>query len=161
PALGKTCAQCSLPTPCPNNCTINGASVAVSDLIVYVAASLDAKASNTLTMKLGGMGCGGHVVSVSGKKIPGSIPDNVTSQCLVDDLADKGTSYTFTVDITSPVNQSTNNPVPTTVTGKVCHGLPIQAVTINGKDIFDPSQMTITPNPPPPPGADTAARFEF
>ena len=161
PALGKTGAQCSLATPCSGNVTINGASVAVSDLIVDVAASLDAKASNTLTMKLGGMGCGGHVVSVSGKKIPGSIPDNVTSQCLVDDLADKGVSYTFTLEITKPVNQSAGNPVPTDVEGKACHGLPISSVQINGKEVFDASLMTVTPNPPPPPGADTAAKFEF
>src|SRR5207249_1239652 len=160
-ALGKTGAACTVASPCVGDVNIGGTLVHITDLIVDVAPTLDVLASNTLSMSLDGLGCGGHVVSVSGKKIPGSIPDNVTSQCYVDDLADKGTSYTFTVDITSPVNQSTNNPVPTTVTGKVCHGLPIQAVTINGKDIFDPSQMTITPNPPPPPGADTAARFEF
>ena len=160
-ALGKTGADCTVASPCVGDVTIGGTLVHITDLIVDVAPTLDVLASNTLSMSLDGLGCGGHVVSVSGRKIPGSLPDKVTSQCFVDDLADKGTSYIFTVDITSPVNQSNNNPVPTHVAGKVCHGLPIQAVTINGKDIFDPSQMTITPNPPPPPGADTAAKFEF
>src|SRR5207245_9772146 len=87
PALGKTGAQCGPSTPCSGDVTIGGATVHVSDLVVDVADDVGDPASNTLTMNLGGLGCGGHVVSVSGKKVPGSIPDRVTRQCLVDDLA--------------------------------------------------------------------------
>jgi hypothetical protein len=161
PALGKLPTACTLSTPCAGDISVGGAAVHVSDLVIDVAPKLWNDASNTLALNLDGLACGGHVVSVSGKKIPGSLPDKVSKECLVDDLADKGTSFTFSVDITSPQNQSTGNPVPTQVTGKVCAGLPIQSVQINGKEIFDPTKLTITPNPPPPPGSDTAARFEF
>ena len=31
--------------------------------------------------------------------------------------------------------------MPTRVTGNVCHGLPIESVQLNGKEIFDPADQ--------------------
>ncbi len=155
--LGKSPMDCAPDTPCSGDISIGTSMVHISDLVVDVAPSLGDSASNSLRMSLTNLGCGGHVLSVSGTKIPGSFPDKVTSACLVDDLSDKGTSFSFEIEITSPANLSTDNLVPTPVEGRVCHGLPIESTTINGLEIFDPANMTVTP----PASDEVGAVFEF
>jgi hypothetical protein len=143
-ALGDDGRLCTPATPCGGTLSIGGLPVTVSDLVVDVAPELGDPASNSLTMTLQGLGCGAHWVKVQGYKLDNAVPDRVARQCVVDDLEDKEFSYAFAIDITSPQPGSTGNAVPTRVTGQVCHGLPIDAVQLNGREIFDPTKMTST-----------------
>jgi hypothetical protein len=141
-ALGKHGDQCTRATPCSGQLTINGVpGVWIRDLVVDVATDLEDESSNTLTMTIEGLGCGGHWVRVRGQKFAHALPERVKRSCVVDDLIDKDFSHTFALAITSPQPGSAGNAVPTRVSGQVCHGLPIDAVQLNGREIFDPAEM--------------------
>ncbi|HXH27796.1 MAG TPA: putative metal-binding motif-containing protein [Candidatus Polarisedimenticolia bacterium] len=122
---------------------VNGASVMVSDLKVSSGA-LGTMASNTLTMDVANMGCGGHIVVVDGSKRPGALPDHPAPVCLVDDLKDKGVSMTIGVKITSPTAGEVTAGGPTHVLGEACHGREITSLKINGQD-FPTTGETSTP----------------
>lgn len=72
-ALGKTGTDCTPAIPCSGTVIIGGQNVMVSDLIVS-SAPVDQNASNTVSMKLSNLSCGGHIVVINGTKRPGSFP---------------------------------------------------------------------------------------
>jgi hypothetical protein len=80
---------------------IGGVSVQVSDLRVNTG-NLNVLSSNTLTMTLEGLGCGGHVIVVDGDKSPLAFVKPPTLACLVDDLRDKGLNSVFGIQISDP-----------------------------------------------------------
>jgi Putative metal-binding motif len=139
--------------PYGGNITVNGESVAVSNLVVSSGA-IDTPASNTLTMDLSNLGCGGHIVVVNGDKQAGSLPAHPAPVCLVDDLKDKGVSMTLGVEITSPTAGEVTGGGPTRVTGQACHGREITGLKINGKD-FPTTGETSTPGD----GEDSVATY--
>jgi putative metal-binding protein len=120
--------------PFSGDVTIGGTSVHVSDLIVR-SAGVGTASSNTLSMNLTGMGCGGHIIVVNGTKRPLSFPFFPAATCDVDDLKDKGKASTFSVKITSPTPGEVTPLVPTPVKGEICDGLQIVAASVNGKAI--------------------------
>lgn len=79
--------------------------------------------SNTLSMYIDDLCCGGHRAVLSGVKRPGSFPDAPDPQCNVDDLGDGGVAEVFEVTIISPQSgEITPGGGSTNVTGEVCHG---------------------------------------
>jgi hypothetical protein len=143
-AFDKNGLQCTRSTPCTGTLTIHDRPVLIRDLIVDIADQLEDESSNTVSLSIENLGCGAHWVKVDGTKNPIALPDRVSRSCVVDDLLDKDFSYTFAVEITSPQSGSAGNAVPTRVAGQVCHGLPIDEVLLNGREIFDPTKMTTT-----------------
>jgi hypothetical protein len=158
--LGVKPESCTLAAPCSGNVDITigtpnnleTRTVHVSNLVVDVATDFDDLSSNTVSMDVSGLGCGGHWVRVRGQKLDAGFPDRVKRTCVVDDLNDKDFSYGFALDITSPEAGSSGNSVPTRVAGQVCHGLPVQSVQLNGKEIFDPAQQSCLGIPDVPNG---------
>ena len=130
-ALGLDPATAFPGGPYSGDIVVQGETVHVSELIVRSAAVGD-PSSNTLTLDLKGLPCGGHVIVVDGDKRPGSYPDFPATVCVVDDLRDKGTSMSFSIDITNPTPLQVTAAVPTPVQGEICHGLPIESASING-----------------------------
>ncbi len=123
--------------------SVNGQPVEVSDLRVDTNRR-EVQSSNTLTMKLSNMGCGGHIVVVDGERRPGEIEDPTKSKCVLDDVRDKGTSMVFDISIDSPEEGEITSAVPTPVSGVACHGREIASVRINGKPV-DTSGLMFTP----------------
>jgi|GEM_PF-1962613 len=126
---------------------INGVMVQVDDLVVETPGFFDfaEPSSHTLTMTLTGLGCGGHVVAVDADDLADALPEPISSACNVDDMADCGQSSGFGIDIFSPTHLATGVPVPTQVTGNVCHGRSIEAVTVNGQPLDVAGNTTVTP----------------
>jgi hypothetical protein len=130
-ALGLDPATAFPGGPYSGNVVIHGETVHVSELIVR-SAPVGSPSSNTLTMDLKGLACGGHVMVVDGDKRPGSFPDFPTADCDVDDLRDRGKSMSFSIDITTPSPGQITAAVPTPVQGTICHGRPIATADVNG-----------------------------
>jgi len=130
-ALGLNPATAFPGGPYSGDVVLHGATIHVSDLIVR-SAPVGTLSSNSLTMNLKGLACGGHVTVVNGKKRPGSYPDFPASVCDVDDLKDKGKSMSFSINITSPTPGEITSAVPTPVQGEICHGRQIASASING-----------------------------
>jgi hypothetical protein len=151
----STEVRCTVAAPCHGTLDIHGHPVQIRDLVVEVADQLGDEASNTVSFTAEGLGCGGHWVKVDGVKLPHAVPNRVARQCLTDDLIDKDFANIFALEITSPQNGSAGNTVPTRVAGSVCHGLPIESVELNGRDIFDPTKMTTQTT------ADLVTTFRF
>jgi hypothetical protein len=133
-ALGLDPATAFPGGPYSGDITIHGETVHVSELIVRSGA-VDVLSSNTVSLDLEGLPCGGHVMVVDGDKRPGSYPDFPAAVCVVDDLRDKGTSMSFSIDITSPTPLEVTSAVPTPVQGEICHGLQIASASVNGLDL--------------------------
>lgn len=143
---------CTPLTPCGGTVMIGGQNVTVSELVVW-SAPVNQNASNTLSMQLSDLGCGGHIVVIDGDKRPGSFPDYPDPTCNTDDLADSGISSVLAVEIESPlpgevVMASTPSPGCDTdksvlVTGRACSGREIASVQINGGGV-DLSGQTVT-----------------
>lgn len=116
---------------------INGQLVDVTDLIVRSGA-IGEPGGNIVSMKLGNLGCGGHVVAVDGEKRRGSLPKTVSGQCHRDDIQASGVSMVFGIEISSPLpgevimDSSGGVPSSINVTGEVCHGREIASLKING-----------------------------
>ena len=140
--LGVDPLTCTRATPCSGTLAIGSSNVGITDLIID-SAPLSELSSNTVTMNVTGLGCGDHVFLVDGQARPGVLNSPLSPLCYVDDLSDRGDSSTFAVNITSPVAQSVNNPVPTPVTGDACHGREITSLRINGEEL-DTSAQTVT-----------------
>jgi hypothetical protein len=115
---------------------INGVPVTISNIVVDMAPTVDAFSSNTLTMEITGLGCGGNEVVVDGDNefLPGTI-FGVASTCLIDDTHDCGSSAVFQLTIDSPTPGEIVPTIPTPVMGEVCHGLPIVKTSINGQQL--------------------------
>ncbi|HXU10939.1 MAG TPA: putative metal-binding motif-containing protein [Candidatus Binatia bacterium] len=133
-ALGLNPATAFPGGPYSGDITIHGETVHVSDLVVRSGA-VDVLSSNTVSLNLTGLPCGGHVMVVDGDKRPGSYPDRPAAVCVVDDLRDKGTSMSFSINITSPTPLEVTSAVPTPVQGEICHGLKIATASVNGLDL--------------------------
>jgi hypothetical protein len=137
---------------------VNGHFITVSDLVVQVDQSslINEPSSNTLTMTLSNLPCGGHVVVVSGDRLPGIITDDTTLDCNRDDLSDKGTFSVFAIEISSPYPGEITDDIPTPVEGKVCHGREITTVMVNGKSLSVSGQTLI-----PGDGEDSGDTYEL
>jgi len=134
---------CTSVSPCSGNVDINGQIVGVSELVVS-SAPVDGQASNTISLKLSDLSCGGHIVVLEGDKLAGSYPDIPDEECVVDDLKDNGTSSVLAVEISSPVEQEVISSGPVPVTGRACSGREIASVDINGKVVDISGQTHIT-----------------
>ena len=110
---------------------INSIPVNVIDLVVRMA-PLGEATSNTVTMNLAGLGCGGHIVRVEGDRDPDALHEPIPKWCHLDDLTDSGVSFGFAVDIYTPFEGEVTDGGPTHVTGNVCHGEPFSEVLVNG-----------------------------
>jgi hypothetical protein len=113
--------------------TIGSTSVTISDIRVDIAPSIDTLSSNSVSMKLEGLGCGGNEVIVDADPawpIGTNLP--VASACNVDDMHDCGSSSVFEVRIDNPTQGLITAAVPTPVQGEICHGLPVASASING-----------------------------
>jgi len=100
--------------------------VGVSDLIVR-SAPIHQLSSNTVTLRLEGLGCGAHLITIEGTKRVGSIPNEVTPDCLVDDLMDTGTANGFAIHIFTPAPGEQVASGPVHVTARPATGCPSPA----------------------------------
>lgn len=99
-----------------------GCSAAICDLRVDLA-PVGTLSSQTLSMYVEDLCCGGHVAVLTGAKRPGSLSDNPDPACHVDDLRDAGIAQVFEVVISSPTEgEVTPGGGSTPVAGEVCHG---------------------------------------
>jgi hypothetical protein len=134
---------------------IGGVSVHITELLVG-SAPIASLGSNTLSFNLDGLGCGTHIITVSGDPQAGARPSPLSAQCDADDLTDTATSIVFTIDVTNPVSGQVTSAVPTPVDGTVCHGAHIADVRVNGKFI-DPVGQVHTPGD----GVTSGDKYEF
>jgi len=128
---------------------IGGEAVQIDDLMVETPTFFDfaEPSSHTLTMAMTGLGCGGHVVKISGDRLADSLRDPISAACHVDDMADRGDSAGFGIEIFSPAHLEAGVAVPIGVTGRVCHGRDIEAVTVNGLPLDVLGNTTLIPAP--------------
>lgn len=148
-------STCTPGSPCQDTININSQSVTVSELVVTSSPVDSFQDSNTMSMKLSDLGCGGHIIVVEGVKMANSFPDIPDEECNEDDLSDKGTSSVFAIEIDSPTEGEIVAIAPVNVTGRVCHGREIASLLINGKDInVSPNDFT------PGDGTDSGDLYE-
>jgi hypothetical protein len=105
---------------------VNGTNVEVTDLFVRTT-------SNTLTMNVVGLPCGGHLIVANGSPLDWALPHGRRT-CYVDDYRDKCVASVLGVDISYPQPQQTDLPSPTLVRGSVCNGRQITNLRLNGLD---------------------------
>jgi hypothetical protein len=156
PSLGITNpSTCTWGTPCSGVVLINGRSVQISDVIVQ-SSPVGLQGLNYLNMRLSSLGCGEHIFAVQGYKRPLSFPTTPDEQCLVDDLADKGTSSGLSILIDSPEEFDVLAAAPVQVSGLACSGKAISEVSINGKGV-NLSGQVLTPGD----GQNTGNRYDL
>jgi hypothetical protein len=132
-ALGIANPALCLPNrPCGGTALINGRSVAVTDIVVQ-SSPVGVPGINTLSMQLGNLGCGEHIYNVHGVRRALSFPNTPDEQCLIDDMADLGTSSGLSIDIFTPQDMEILAEGSVTVTGYACSGREISDIEINGK----------------------------
>jgi len=124
--------------------SIGGVTVHVVDLLVD-SAPIASLGSNTLSFSLDGLGCGTHIVRVSGQPQAGARRDPQSTQCIEDDLTDSATSVVFSIEITNPTPGLLTNTVPTPVEGVVCGGAHIKELAVNGKPLNPEIGQVVTP----------------
>jgi len=95
---------------------------------------------NTVFMILKNLGCGGHLIVVTGKKVPGSYPDPAEATCHVDDLTDRGISHGLGIKLRDPKEGDVIIVPPVVVQGEACHGRKIEDVLIAGSSVGVGSQ---------------------
>jgi hypothetical protein len=88
---------------------------------------------NTFAFTISGLPAGGHIFYVDGE--PLRLRRRLTSECLVDDLADAGTASAFGIQIDSPENREVVASAPVFVDGTVCGGNEITELKIQGNDL--------------------------
>jgi hypothetical protein len=125
------------------NVLIGGVSVAVVDLAVD-SAPIGSLGSNTVSFSLDGLGCGSHIVTVSGAPQAGARRDPQSTQCVEDDLIDRANSIVFSITVTNPIAGQVTSVVPTPVEGTVCGGSHIKELSVNGKALGVGGQV-VTP----------------
>jgi len=132
PAMGINPATAFPGGPYDGTANIHGNIVTINDLLVRTA-PLGTLSANSIRMTLENLGCGGHVIVITGQELPGSLDHPIYEACYVDDLKDKGTSEGFKIEITVPAEGSVvgNHPTSINVQGDACHGEPITEVNIN------------------------------
>ncbi len=130
----------------PNHCVAE-----VCGLLVD-AGGLDSLASNTLTLFVEGMCCGGHRIVVRGSPRANVYPNPVPATCSAPDGADDGVSYGFEVTILNPSDGEVVQASPTSVLGIACHGIPLDSpiaeadrrVRLNGEPFpLNPPSITV------------------
>ncbi|MEK6676828.1 MAG: hypothetical protein AABZ47_14385, partial [Planctomycetota bacterium] len=126
--------------PFSGNVLINNNLVHVSDLFVRQGV-LGVLSSNTISMKLEGLGGGGHIVVVDGEPHPTALPAGWPVSCYHDDVRDIGTSSGLEIILASPMAGQVTNVVPTPVIGKVLSGKPINHLAINGMKVDTSGQI--------------------
>jgi hypothetical protein len=155
PSLGiPDPSTCRWASPCSGVVHINDQDVQISDIIVQ-SSSVWLPGLNYLSMRLSNLGCGEHLFAVQGFQRPLSFPSSPDEECLVDDLADKGTSSGLSISIDSPEQFDVLAEAPVRVTGMACSGREIAEVSINGKGV-DLSGELFTPGD----GENTGNRYE-
>jgi hypothetical protein len=125
---------CTAFAPCSGTVNVNGNTIGYSNLIVDVASSISAPASNTVSATINDLTCGGHNFQVSTTKQP-DFPSQVGGACYVDSLSKKATSSVFGISISDPTPGKITPLIPTPVAGQVCSGSQITSVSINGKNL--------------------------
>ncbi len=126
---------------------IDGKTVTISDIVVDIAPSIGILSSNTLSMNIEGLACGGSEVVVEGEgHFPFGTRTPVAESCHVDDLHDCGAVSVFELRIDSPTTGQITDVVPTPVQGEVCHGLEIVQTSINGKQLDTMVGQMFTPS---------------
>ena len=155
--LGLTPATAFPGGPYNGTVMIGGNPVEVIDLTVQGDA-IGEESSNSLTMRLSGLGCGGHIVLVdsSGPR-PGAFPSSWSAQCFVDDYLDTGLSNGLSVDIAAPTEGQIVAVFPVQVSGEACSGTPIAGVRVNGKRLDVAGNVTYTPGN----GVDLGDLYEY
>ncbi len=150
PATDPT--SCTGAAPCAGTLNVDGATVAVSELVVASAPNVEVASSNSLTMKLQNLGGGCHIFVLDGDPKDGIVTEKHTPECAHDDddpadqdiTRDKGIVATFGLGITSPADQEITDAVPTPVLGQVRHGRMVDTITVQGRELADPADFTGT-----------------
>ncbi len=155
PAMGINPATAFPGGPYDGVANINGRQVQVNDLLVR-SAPLGVLTGNTISMTLSNLGCGGHIVVISGQELAGSLDHPVYEACYLDDLRDKGTSEGFKIEITVPAEGSVvgNRPASINVRGDACHGRQITAASINRFPVSVAGQSSVIGD-----GENTGSKF--
>ncbi|MCB2182613.1 MAG: hypothetical protein KQH63_11335 [Desulfobulbaceae bacterium] len=135
-------ASCFPTTPCGGTMMMNGRAVEITDIVVQ-SSFVGIPGINTVTMQLGNLGCGEHIFKVTGVRRLWSFPNTPDEQCLIDDIADLGTSSGISIDISSPDDMEVVAEGSVHVTGYACSGREISDVAVNGK-LVDLSGMVFT-----------------
>ncbi len=132
PAMGINPATAFPGGPYDGAANINGNAIQIHDLLVR-GAPLGVPTTNTISMTLSNLGCGGHIIVITGQELAGSLDHPIYEACYVDDLRDKGTSEGFKIEITVPTEGSVvgNHPASVNVKGDACHGREITEVSVN------------------------------
>lgn len=135
---------CRWDSPCEG--TLVAPAVTYKNLIIDVATNIGQMASNTISGRLEGLDCGGHVLRVNG----GEAADfrRTTPQCYLDDLTDRGSASIFTVDVTKIADIDVfpglvTSQVPTKVNGLICAGANIVKADVNGKVLSVAGQAAV------------------
>jgi hypothetical protein len=148
PLIDKSPAECTAASPCcttaSGGCTVDlhGDLVTIRDVVVDSAPELHIGSSNTASLTVSGLQCGGHAVVVTGAHAP-SFRMPGSAQCHVDDLTDRGVASIFAMTVTAPAPGETGVAVPTPVEGEVCGGVEIASVDINGQAVSTAGQVVI------------------
>ncbi|MEW6221188.1 MAG: putative metal-binding motif-containing protein [Thermodesulfobacteriota bacterium] len=141
PAMGiANPGSCTVNAPCNGTVVINGRFVGVREAVVQ-SSSVWLPAINTVDLKLDNLGCGEHIFLVEGIRQRLSFPNTPDEQCLIDDLADKGTSSGLSIEITHPEEMAVLSQTTVQVVGSACSGRPISDVAVNGQLVDVSSQV--------------------
>jgi hypothetical protein len=144
-ALESGLNHCTYNSPCDGTLA---SGVKYTDLIVDLASSVGAFASNTISGKFESLDCGGHVVRVTTSRANDF--RQTTPQCNLDPLTEVANASIFDVNVTdiggvtlpSPTAQITTSQKPTEVLGDICAGARIVSANVNGLPLDVTPQVT-------------------
>ena len=88
---------------------------------------------NIFAFTVSGLPPGGHIFYVNGEPLP--LLPRLSSECLIDDLADAGTASAFGIQVDSPEDQEIVASAPVWVEGTACGGNEIAELRIQGNDV--------------------------
>lgn len=148
-------AQCTFSAPCSGSLLINGQMVTVSGLVVQ-SSPVSIPGMNVLDARLGNLGCGEHIFQLKSTRQLFAFPNTPDEQCLIDDIADRGTSSGLDITIDSPEEYVVLDEAPVRVMGNACSGREMAGVEINGK-VLDVSTQLYTPGD----GVNTGGRYDY
>ncbi|MBA3014630.1 MAG: hypothetical protein KKD63_03880, partial [Proteobacteria bacterium] len=148
-------AKCTFSAPCSGSLMINGQTVTVSDLVVQ-SSPVSIPGMNIIDARLSNLGCGEHIFQIKSIRQLFAFPNTPDEQCLIDDIADRGTSSGLDVSIDSPEEYVVLDETPVRVTGHACSGREMTGVEINGK-VLDVTAQLFTPGD----GVNTGGRYDY
>lgn len=148
-------AQCTFSSPCSGSLVINGQTVTVSDLVVQ-SSPVSIPGMNVIDARIGNLGCGEHIFQLKGERQLFAFPNTPDEQCLIDDIADRGTSSGLEISIDSPEEYVVLDEAPVQVIGHACSGREMASVEINGK-VLDVTTQLFTPGD----GVNTGGRYDY